>query len=156
MRFLVAVLFVTPVIWLMPAVAMQGPTNENPHCRTIAQKDWLWTRVYPTELGGWNVDHGTALVTFKKKKFTAELISSASLAFTDYSFKGTINGTHIVATEVQNGTDANPMTYSGTIIKERTPLTAPSNGWGSDRISLHNRFWFVGLYRQIRTSCAAN
>ena len=122
-----------------------------------ANDDWHWVRVAPSVGPSWDVQQGVTTIKFDGSKFAATLkcdsivkdaTGNTSVWSLDcFSITGTIQGTQITATEVSLGTDAPPLAYQGTIQKIRTPLTAPSKGWGSDRITLNSGPWHIDLYR---------
>jgi hypothetical protein len=115
----------------------------------LADDQWHWVRVEPSP-AGWEVLHGAADVEFDGRHFTTRLDYVTEETERHFDLKGRIDGDRVIATEVQLGADAAPATYWGTILRERTPQSSASRGWGADRIVLTSGAWFLGLYRQVR------
>jgi hypothetical protein len=121
-------------LWFIPTVAN-------------ARGDWRWIRIEPSERAGWQTLSGDADVEFAGSSFSVTLNKGN---FPAYKVTGKIDGRKIRATEIVLNTDADPLTYTGFIERIRTPRTAPSRGWGSDRIVLTSGPWFIGLHRSVR------
>ena len=103
----------------------------------------------------WEVGQSAkAEVTFTRDGFVAKLYDDANPSAGDQPdivLTGHIRGKSVTAVEMQPGTDAGHWTLHGTILRARTALKDPSNGWGEDRISLVAGSEFIGLARQVRS-----
>lgn len=109
--------------------------------------DWTWIRIEPENQKGWTVAKGPAEVTIIDGHVNAVLRTDDDPKFDAFSVKGEIHGKSIDATVIELGTDADPMHMSGTMKSIRTPSSSPAHGWGSDRITLSNSDWYLGLFR---------
>ncbi len=89
-------------------------------------------------------------MTLRANHFSISLTKD-HLSGSDVVLSGSIDGNDIRAREIQQGTDAAPITFRGKIAKTRTPLTSAAQGWGSDRIWLSTPGGFyVGLFRTVQ------
>src|ERR1043166_4884650 len=75
---------------------------------------WHWIRVQPDE-PGWLVLEGTTTVEFTGSTFRTALIQSAGNVFYHFEVSGSIDGNRVTATEEWYQTDADPVTFEGTI-----------------------------------------
>jgi hypothetical protein len=124
----------------------------NAHAQA-ADTDWHWVRVEPPgATSDWVVEEGTASFSFDGDKFSTILIHDTKGTWHHYQIKGTIHGDRVTAIEIQESTDAAPLTYQGHILRERTPVDSAARGWGFDRIDLHADAYFIGLYRSVPPS----
>jgi hypothetical protein len=110
-------------------------------------QSWHWIVVTPNDQENWKSERGeSGKIDVHGDSF------SASLGDGDILLKGSVRNGHVIVVETLMGTDAAPMTFQGDWQRERTRLTDPSNGWGSDRISLYAPGGFyIGLFRHVRS-----
>jgi len=118
--------------------------------------EWHWVRVAPgAGAAPWEVQQSAiARVTFRGDDFTAYLFDDDNKTATGeatFILKGHITSHQVTAVEEQVGTDARPWTLHGSIVRGRSRLSDPSNGWGEDRISLVSGAEFIGLTRAVRS-----
>jgi hypothetical protein len=113
---------------------------------------WRWIWVAPDYRTGWRTFEGYASVKQDGQRFEVTIDGVAPDEQPSLRLVGTVIGTKITAIGTLLGTDASPERYVGSIQRERTKLTDPSNGWGSDRMVLRAGPTFIGLYRDVRST----
>ena len=129
------------LISLIPLTVQSQPT---------AGERWHWIWVEPSRTG-WAAIEGDAPVRRSGNRFVVTLDGAFPDRQGSLKLVGAIAGTRVSAVGTLLDTDAEPERYTGTIQRERSKLTDPANGWGSDRMMLHTGPTFVGLYRTVRS-----
>jgi hypothetical protein len=93
---------------------------------------------------------GTTTVNFHDSKFDATLVEDTGTVAYHFELSGTINGNRVSAVEEHYQTDADSLTYNGSIERIRQPADQPAPGWGKDRIVVTNGPWVIELFRYVR------
>ena len=114
--------------------------------------DWVWIVPSPDPLQGWDTFTGQSNVNFDGQSLNATLKVDGNGVSGDVNLIGRITGRNATVTVIEIGTDAKPETYTGDYIFVRSKPTDPSNGWGSDRVSVRSGSSYLALYRRVHSS----
>lgn len=128
------------------------------------QQNWKWLWVRPDEQEGWTTAKGETSVDLTRHRIDMTISARLSHEQPTLHLHGRVSGlnqvpqdgrvysSRIIATGTLLNTDARPEAYVGTLQSLRTRRSDPSNGWGSDRITLQAGSTFVTLYRRVRSA----
>jgi hypothetical protein len=100
------------------------------------ESQWHCVFLEPNFDHGWTKFEGDTAIEFVGQSFHVKFLSDAKpgQGELELDLRGTVQGRHVVATATFEGTDAGPEKFAGRLMRNRTKLSDPSNGWGNDRI----------------------